>query len=160
MNNEGVPSQAEEQKAPVTERTQGTEEGYIGLKKKSYAEARQEIKKLYEVVPEAQEIIYRERPAKTSEEYIIGQYEMLIGSLESLKEKFAQQGEMHKERAMAMYIQKMQAEKTITALYLDAKTVNEDFASDIIEDSPFLKEVIEGVEVGEGGDLPQVEFVE
>jgi len=161
MNNEGMHPQAKEQKAPVAERTQGTEEGYKGLKKQSYAEASQEIKKLLEVVPEAEEILFRERPAKTPEEEVIGKYEILIESLEGLKERFAQQGDMHKERAVGMYVQKTRAEKTLVELYFDARAESEEFAAAIAEDAPFLHDLLEGdVATSENTHLPQPESVE
>ncbi|HCC04808.1 TPA: hypothetical protein DEP58_00700 [Patescibacteria group bacterium] len=162
MNNEGMPSQAEELQTRVkTERTPDTQEGYREIKKQSYAEASEAIKKLIEVIPEAEEILFRERPAKTPEEEVIGKYEILLESLKGLKESFAQQGNRHKEQAVGMYVQKTEAEKTIVELYLDARAVSEEFAAAIAENAPFLQVILEGEKAtSEPPHLPQPESVE
>lgn len=152
--NEGLPKSEENinetSKAPeIAVEKEFNREALHEKKKMSYAEAKQEITKLIEVVPEAEELLFRERPCKTTEEKAVAQYQILLEGLEGLAKEFAYKKEYHTEKAVRAYIAKTEAEKRLVEIYCDNKGYDDSFDQALLEDLPFMEQVIDEIEVAD-----------
>jgi hypothetical protein len=148
MRLEGIPHEVESTESDTSSRE--------SRKQLSYREAVQRYYELKDAVPEAEKLMFRERPATSNEEKAIAKLELQIEGHESQAEAYAQQGDAYAERVMRMLAQFKEAEKTILEIYCDALgTGSEEFAEILREEHPWLGEAIEGEETGKEERLPR-----
>lgn len=156
--NEGMPKpmwdNTGETEAPAIESVPTAEVVASEAKEKapklSYEEAAKIYHKLEDAVPDAEKLIFRERPASSHEERAIAKLELQIGAHYAQAEKFSQSGDPNGERAMRMLAQFKEAEKTILELYCDALAGGSDEFADIFrKEHPWLGGALEEGQVDE-----------
>jgi hypothetical protein len=109
---------------------------------REYHEAVTRYKALKEVTPEAQDLIFRDRPAVTNEERVIASLDLQKAALEGEVEAFGQKGELHAAGAFEMFRQMNEAKTTILGLYFDALQESTELAEIIAEEQPWVKDVL------------------
>ena len=109
----------------------------------SYKEAVDRYKDLKESVPEAEKLIFNERPARSDKERVVAKLDLQIQACEGQAEAFEQSGDAIAERGMRMLGQFKEAEKTIMCLYFDAMQESPEFAEILRSEHPWLGNVLE-----------------
>ena len=115
-----------------------------------YAKALERYKELRSSVEEADEYIFREKPAVGKEETTIARLELEIDGCLSEAEACAQRGDYNGERTMRMIADFKNAEKELLEIYFDARNESPEFAEILEEDFKFMGEV--------NKDVPEIEF--
>jgi len=110
---------------------------------REYHEAVLRYEALKESAPEAQDILFQDRPAETPEEHAVASLTLQKEACEGEAEASAERGEMHAERAMRMLEQLKDAEVTILGLYCDAKNDSEEFAALIRAEHPWVETLLD-----------------
>ncbi len=115
-----------------------------------YSKALERYKELKGSVKEADEYIFRERPATGKEETTMAQLELEIDGCLSEAEACAQRGDYNGEKTMRMIANFKEAEKELLGIYFDARNESPEFAEILEEDLKFMGEV--------NKDVSKIEF--
>ena len=119
-----------------------------------YSKALERYRDLKNSVEEADEYIFRERPAVGKEENTIARLELEIDGCLSEAEACAQRGDYNGEKTMRMIADFKEAEKELLGIYFDARNISPEFGRILEEDLGFIGEEY----VGENVQETEVEF--
>lgn len=106
-----------------------------------YSKTLKRYLELKDAVKEADEYVFREKPAMGKEETTIAQIELEIDGCLSEAEACAQKGDRNGERVMRMIAEFKKAEKNLLEIYFDARDDSPEFAEILEEDFHFLNNV-------------------
>lgn len=129
---------------------------YESRKTEGYHTAVTRYNELVNAVPEAEKLVFNERPPRDEKEKLVAKLDLQIDACLGQAEAFAQQGNPYAERAMRMLGQFKEAEKTIISLYFDALETSPEFAEVLRSEHPWLGDTTESSDK----ELPEVEYVQ
>ncbi len=115
-------------------------------RKMAYAEALEVFKSHDGAEIEAEQLLFRERIAKTGPEAAIAGLELKIDAAQEQKDIYAEKGEPFTEEAWAVRVQFLTGMRDVFSLYCDMREKSPEMAQYMEEDMPWLNNTLEKAE--------------